>query len=98
MNFPCVDYSETWKGESMFNSTFCGGLSSKISNVYLQKPELAPEVIIEKVKPYNLYKRFNELSLNDKNAINNIFSLNLTRKYKTVIVTSGYSEVGWLDE
>ncbi len=56
------DRTASWKGDKLFNNSFCGGLSSRISYVLLQKPELAHVGISSKVRKYDLYGRFTSLS------------------------------------
>ncbi len=92
------DHTKSWKGDKLFNNNFCGGLSSRISYVLLQKPELAHAGISSKTRKYDLGKRYDSLSLTNKKLINDIFSIDLSEKFENVLITGHYSETGYFSE
>ncbi|OLQ86159.1 hypothetical protein BIY22_12990 [Vibrio panuliri] len=92
------DRTMSWKGDRLFNNSFCGGLSSRINYVLLQKPELAPEAILEKVRKYDVYAKFKKINVEHQKTINDIFSLDLSIDYKNVLITQHYSESGYFSE
>lgn len=93
-----LDLSKVWKGDQLLFSTFSGGRSKYVKEIWLQKPRLAAEDVRGKVRHYDPKSKFGNLSSEQKETINSIFNIPTDIDFDTVIVTENFSEAGYCTE
>lgn len=101
-----INYKESFNGLSIkikkifLNIDQPYGRSKNVENVYLLKPEKAPQIIRDKVKPLNLKKLSKE---ENKKEILEIFNLDenkieIYKNKKYILLTQPLSEDGYMSE